>query len=65
VDVVTVFQRTDGDWGWRRVAENGRIVATSGEGYRNRDWAVRQAVRLNTGDDVRVLTGDTEELPGV
>lgn len=25
------------DWRWRLVAGNGRVIATSGEGYRNRD----------------------------
>lgn len=25
-----------GDWRWRLVADNGKIIANSGEGYRNR-----------------------------
>jgi uncharacterized protein YegP (UPF0339 family) len=38
-----VFQDRSGDWRWRLVAANGRIVADSGEGYVSRSNAVRAA----------------------
>ena len=43
-------------WGWRLVAANGRIVATSGEGYTDRDEARRMGVMVTCGlYDVEVL----------
>lgn len=39
------FQEANGDWHWRRVAPNGRIVGSSSEGYRNRADCVANAKR--------------------
>lgn len=39
------YQEGNGDWRWRRIALNGRIVAASTEGYRNRADAVANARR--------------------
>jgi len=36
-------------WGWRLVASNGRIVATSGEGYANKSQAERMALLVTDG----------------
>ena len=36
-------------WAWRLVAENGRIIATSGEGYTSQLHAVEMAEKV-TGD---------------
>lgn len=36
-------------WAWRLVALNGRIVATSGEGYRDKSEARRMMRRLARG----------------
>lgn len=42
-----VYQREDGLWDWRLVANNGRIVATSGnQGYARREKAVKMAARV-------------------
>ena len=30
------YQDDSGEWRWRAVAPNGRVVADSGEGYKNR-----------------------------
>jgi uncharacterized protein YegP (UPF0339 family) len=39
---IEVFQRVDGKWDWRAVAQNGRIVATSGgQGYR-KAWEAKR-----------------------
>ena len=35
-----VYQEANGDWRWRLVAENGNIVADSGEGYKHKDVAI-------------------------
>lgn len=32
-----LYKDTASEWRWRLVASNGRIVANSGEGYKNRD----------------------------
>lgn len=36
-------------WRWRAVASNGRIVATSGEGFANREHAIDVARDLFAG----------------
>jgi len=35
VDKVEFFRDTGGEWRWRYVRSNGKIIATSGEGYQN------------------------------
>jgi uncharacterized protein YegP (UPF0339 family) len=47
VEVVQVYQDAEGDWRWRGVAGNGKTVAESGEGYRNRMYAAKMAKALN------------------
>ena len=44
-----VYEDSAGEWRWRMVASNGRIVADGGEGYSSRS-AVRRAVS-NVRDD--------------
>jgi uncharacterized protein YegP (UPF0339 family) len=44
---VEVYQRRDGDYGWRRRSANGNITATSHEGYRSESGAERAARREN------------------
>lgn len=46
-DRVVVFKDIAGDYRWRRSAPNGRILAVSGEGYRNREECERIARRVN------------------
>lgn len=46
-DLVTVYKDRAGEWRWRRVAPNGRIIADSGEGYKNRGHATAMAKRVN------------------
>lgn len=43
-------------WRWRRVANNGRIIADSGQGYTRRWSAKRAARRSHPSDEVRVLS---------
>jgi len=45
-DRVVVYRRADGDWGWKLLARNNRIIATSGEGYTRRTQARKIAVRV-------------------
>lgn len=56
LDVTQVYRDTTRrEWRWRRVSPNGKIIATSGEGYKSKWWAKRQAKRLNPGTRVVVL----------
>ena len=34
-----IYKDENGDWRWRLVARNGRIIAVSGEGYKRRGHA--------------------------
>lgn len=38
-----IYQDKGGQWRWRLVASNGKIVADSGEGYYQRNNALRAA----------------------
>lgn len=53
-DKVFVFRDAAGDWRWHRKAANGLIIATSGEGYRNKAFAVQMAKRVNKFVKIRV-----------
>lgn len=44
--LVEVYRDRRGDWRWRVVASNGRIVASQGEGYRKRSHCLKMASRL-------------------
>lgn len=44
--VPLVFQDRKGEWRWSLRHPNGKLVATSGEGYKNRSHARRMAHRL-------------------
>lgn len=58
-DKVEVFRRTDKLWDWRRIAENGQFVSTSGsQGYVHRGFAFEQAEKLNPGLEVTVTEGE-------
>jgi uncharacterized protein YegP (UPF0339 family) len=44
-DRFEIYQDTRGEWRWRRVAANGRVVGASTESYRNRIDCVSNAKR--------------------
>lgn len=46
-DTVEVYRDVSGEWRWRRIAANHRIIATSGEGYVSLDHAIEMAERVN------------------
>jgi uncharacterized protein YegP (UPF0339 family) len=48
-DRVDIFKDKAGEWRWRRVASNGRIVSAWGEGSTRRWNAERSAKRVNPG----------------
>lgn len=53
-DYVEVYQRSDGLFDWRRVAENHQVVATSGgQGYVDPDACEAMAQDLNVGVKIR------------
>lgn len=55
---VKLFKDRKGEYRWRLVAKNGRIVADSGEGYSRRRDAERAAdrfVELVRGEDLELV----------
>jgi uncharacterized protein YegP (UPF0339 family) len=52
MDEVQLFKDESGEWRWRRRSENGKIVATSGEGYHNYTDAISMAEDVNGADQV-------------
>jgi len=60
-DTVTVFKDAAGEWRWHRVAANRERIATSGEGYTNKDDCVAMAeqfcfVRNGVAADLVIVT---------
>ncbi len=45
-DKVIVSKRQDGDWGWCVKARNGKLIATSGEGFKRKKYAADVARRV-------------------
>lgn len=46
-----VFQRSDGKWAWRLLAENSYVIATDGgQGYNNRSDADSMGRRVLSGE---------------
>lgn len=63
-----VIERTDGKWGWRLEADNGRIIATDGgQGYENEADARDMADRIISGEfrhaDKRIRRQEPESKP--
>jgi len=55
-DTVIVYRRADGDWGWAVKARNGRLIATSGEGFKRPGYATKVAMRVTGAAGVTVRT---------
>jgi uncharacterized protein YegP (UPF0339 family) len=53
-DRVKVFRDEKGEWRWQRSAANGKVVSVSGEGYRDKEYAIDMAEQLNPGRVLRV-----------
>ena len=47
MDKVFVYKDDASEWRWRRVATNGNIVSSSGEGYKNNSHCQKMASQLN------------------
>jgi uncharacterized protein len=43
---IQVYKDNSGEWRWRLVAQNGNIVADSGEGYQNRQDAISEVEKI-------------------
>lgn len=56
-DRIDVYEDDQGEWRWRLIAPNGRILADSGEGYASRANARRAALRAFL-KALRTRTGD-------
>lgn len=46
---VVVYRDAEGDWRWKAVAANGKIIADSAEGYVNKSYALKMARNLHPG----------------
>jgi uncharacterized protein YegP (UPF0339 family) len=40
---IEVYKDDKGEWRWRAIAPNGRVVAVAGEGFKHRTWAITSA----------------------
>lgn len=49
VSKITIYKDLNGEWRWRMVASNGRIIADSAEGYKRRSHALRMAKKIAAG----------------
>ena len=43
---IQIFKDKKGEWRWTMTARNGRKLATSGEGYKNKSHCTRMAKKL-------------------
>lgn len=58
-----VFMGANGDWYWKLVAKNGNIVGNGGEGYKNRNVAIKMLeniVSLSSDPDFQINFEETE-----
>lgn len=53
---VTIYQDKKNEWRWRLTAANGRIVAESGEGYKNRADALKIVNKYFKKSEIRDVT---------
>lgn len=64
-----VYKGTNGEWRWRLVARNGKIIATSHEEFSKMSNAIRAVKRVDellkatSGEVVIEYGGETGELP--
>lgn len=47
---IDVYRDKKGEWRWRMVARNGRIIADSGESYKRKKACVDIATKIATTD---------------
>ena len=50
-----IYQDKQGEWRWRRVAANNKIIATSGEGYKNLNHCFAMVRRMCEGASVNKI----------
>lgn len=53
--------KSRGQWRWRMVARNGRIVATSGEAYKRRADALKGVLSVSLADSGTPVVVDGEK----
>jgi hypothetical protein len=51
----TYYKDKKGEWRWRLVASNGRIIADSGEGYSSERECLADIDRVKTSKDADVV----------
>lgn len=58
-----VYEGKNGDWYWKILAKNGNIIANGGEGYKNRNVALKMLNNIltaNQTNDVEIVLEQTE-----
>lgn len=56
--VFQVYEDAGGEWRWRLIAGNERIIAVSGEGYHNRQDCLHGIELVKDSGEVRIEGGD-------
>jgi uncharacterized protein YegP (UPF0339 family) len=52
VEKIAIYKDESGDWRWKAIAGNNKIVASAGEGLRNRMYARKVVSDLYPGVDI-------------
>lgn len=55
-DRVDLYRDSEGKWRWRYISSTGRVLADSGQGYRNKADAIRGLERVVQGNVVEHRT---------
>lgn len=61
---IEVYRDQANEWRWRWVAANGRRMATSGEGYQNREDCFEAARHISEAAPPVEMGAPVETLPG-
>lgn len=49
VEKVAIYRDVGGEWRWKAIAANGKVVADSAEGYNNKSYTIKVARSLHPG----------------
>lgn len=57
-----IYRNIRGEWSWRLIASNGKIVAVAGEGYKRRSTMIKTMRRVFDFGLSRTLTVEIERV---
>jgi uncharacterized protein YegP (UPF0339 family) len=55
---LTLYKAPNGEWRWKMVAKNGRLVGASSEGYKKKSAAIKN-LEIVTGWSFKLFNKDT------